>query len=221
MIVIRVFVIDNREAICTGLEDVLHQDPGVHYAGGALDEYKLRPVLDRAERDVVILEHRPPGESGLLRCLQIRARVISPSILIRSAHADERLALAAMIAGADGLVPENASAQELTHAIRQVSAGGRVTPEISLPILREAQETLGPEDWLIVAMLLNPTLKREATMTLRIDDGALTRRVQSILGLLSARSPAREPVAPDGAPIHLGRVGLTAALAARRARQAA
>jgi hypothetical protein len=62
-----------------------------------------------------------------------------------------------------------------------------VIPEITLSILRDAQAALGPEDWPIAAMLLTEALRREAALTLRIDDGALGRRVESILARLAAQ----------------------------------
>jgi DNA-binding NarL/FixJ family response regulator len=184
---IRIFLVGSPDAMTTGLGDVLNRDPTLMCVGAARDKYELWPVLDRTEPDVVILDHHLERQPCVLPCIHIKARPNPPRVLIRSTLADGRLALAAMIAGADGLVPTNATAQELTDAIRQVSAGRRVMPKITLPILLDAQETLGPEDWPIVAMLLNDTLRRGAALTLRIDDGSLGRRIESILGRLTAQ----------------------------------
>ena len=54
----------------------------------------------------------------------------APRVLIYSAYADERLGVAARVAGADGLLDKNSSALDLVQAIRGVHSGRRLLEPI-------------------------------------------------------------------------------------------
>ena len=117
---IRTLIVDRHPALRAGVKVVLEAERDVVVVGatGALDE--LLPLLRRTRPDVVLLDYHPPMVADLRACRLVKCLLPAPRVLIYSAYADERLRVAARVAGADGLLDKNSSALDLVQAIRGV-----------------------------------------------------------------------------------------------------
>ena len=101
---IRTLIVDRHPALRAGVKVVLEAERDVVVVGatGALDE--LLPLLRRTRPDVVLLDCHPPMVGDLRACRLVKCLLPAPRVLIYSAYADERLRVAARVAGADGLL---------------------------------------------------------------------------------------------------------------------
>jgi DNA-binding NarL/FixJ family response regulator len=124
-------IVDHHPALRAGVKVVLEAEREMVVVGdtGALDE--LLPLLRRTRPDVVLLDCHPPKGDGLRA---VPSRQVSGSgaagAHLLSAYADERLRVAARVAGADGLLDKNSSALDLVQAIRGVHSGRRLLEPI-------------------------------------------------------------------------------------------
>lgn len=184
---IRILAITDDPASSAGLQDLLSREPDLVPVGVARDEHDLWPVLMRTQPDLVVVDYLA-GDSALVLCHRIKWSIAPPSprVLIHASRADEQFAVAALMADADALLHKHTSPGDLCDTIRAIAGGAHRLPDITLATLQDTQTFLGPTDWPIVALLLNPTLKREATISLRVRQAPLHQRVENILRRLSS-----------------------------------
>ena len=107
---IRTLIVDRHPALRAGVKVVLEAERDLVVVGdtGALDQ--LLPLLRPTRPDVVLLDCHPPNVADLGACRLVKCLLPAPRVLIYSASADDRLRVAARVAGADGLLDKNSSA---------------------------------------------------------------------------------------------------------------
>jgi DNA-binding NarL/FixJ family response regulator len=121
---IRVLVVDDHELVRVGIRHILQGQPDIEVVGEAERGDLALQLLDRIQPDVVLLDVRMPGISGIETTRRIRAAFPTVRVLILSAHADH--ALEAFQAGALGYVLKAASSRELLATLRSVFYGATV-----------------------------------------------------------------------------------------------
>ena len=143
---------------------------------GAQEE--LLPLLRRTRPDVVLLDCHPPKVAGLRACRLIKCLIPAPRVLIYSAYADERLGVAARVAGADGLLDKNSSALDLVQAIRGVHSGRRLLEPIEPGEVQDATRLLDRQEAQILEMLLDDVPPSEIAVALSMPPATVGRRVE-------------------------------------------
>jgi DNA-binding NarL/FixJ family response regulator len=110
-------------------------------------------------------------------------------VLIYTAYADERLRVAARIAGADGVLDKNSSALDLVQAIRVVHSGRQLHEPIRPGDIQHAMRSLDRQEAQILEMLLDDMPPSEIAVALSMSPASVGRRVDDILGRLCAEPP--------------------------------
>jgi DNA-binding NarL/FixJ family response regulator len=114
--------------------------------------------------------------------------------LIYSAFTDDALAIAAVVAGADGLLSKSSIGEELCVAIRRLAAGHRYLPSISASVTRAMSARLDLRQRTIVAMLVHGISPEQITARLPITTEQLETQQTAILAVLApAATRARQP----------------------------
>jgi DNA-binding NarL/FixJ family response regulator len=184
-LVIRIVIVDDHPAVRMGLEAALEDEPGFVCVGSAEDEADLLRLLPSADPDVVLLDQHLPGADGLHICRRIKSTDHAPRVVILSAFAGEELTLAAMLAGADGILDKAVRTQQLRDAVRSTAAGDPPSPDIHPETLRAAAAQLDPEDLPIFGMLLDGTPPEEIAGVLGIDHHTYLQRVDRMIALMA------------------------------------
>ncbi len=188
---IRVLLYDDHPAMRAGLATVLAAEPGLTPVGAAGDEPELWHLLERGAPDVLLLDYHLPQGDGLTLCRRLKRRAPHPRVVVYSAYADTSLAVAAILAGADGMAHKGAPARELYDLLRRVSRGERVMPPVSADMVHAAAHCLDEEDRPILAMLLDGTPPQEVARVLTLGPATVEERVGRMLGRLRGQLPAR------------------------------
>jgi two-component system response regulator DevR len=186
---IRTLIVDHHPALRAGVKVVLEAEADVVVVGdtGAQDE--LLPLLRRTRPDVVLLDCHPPAVVGLRACRLIKCLVPAPRVLIYTAYADERLRVAARVAGADGVLDKNSSALDLVQAIRVVHGGRQMLEPIRPGDVQCAMRLLDPQEAQILEMLLGEMSSSEIAVALRVPPTNIGRRVSEMLDRLCVEPP--------------------------------
>lgn len=182
---IRILIVDDHPAVRAGLVAVLRSEPGLVPVGAAADEQEGWRLAQRARPDLVLLDLHLPGGDSLALCRRVKALERPPRVLIYSAFADDHLTLPATLAGADGMVDKVEPMLGLFDAIRRVARGERLLAPITPERLAEAQARVPPDDWPLVAMLLDGTPEPDLAATLGVGDGELTARIARLFARLA------------------------------------
>ena len=140
---IRLAIVDDHPVVRDGTAALLATQPGIQLVGTAGTVDEARALLARTDVDVLLLDIRLGGDSGL-RLLSpdsgpnaTGARPM-PAIVVLSAYDYPQYAEAAMRLGAAGFVVKTAPLAELLDAIRRAAAGGMafgVRPRAGAPHL--------------------------------------------------------------------------------------
>ncbi len=121
---IRVLLVDDHALVREGIRQILDKEPDIAVIGEAERGDLALELLDRLQPDVVLLDVRMPGMSGIETTRRIRAAFPKIRVLILSAYAD--FAVEAFRAGASGYVLKSAHSSELVAALRSVFFGSIV-----------------------------------------------------------------------------------------------
>ena len=168
---------------------MLEAEPDMQAVGVATTRAEAAPLLYRTRPDVVVADYRLPDGDGLTLCQDIKLQPHAPAVVLHSAFADETLTIAAILAGAEGVVHKGAPGRELAEAIRTVAAGDTALPAIDHAVLRAGGEVLDPEDLPILGMLVHGTPRAEVARTLNLQGGELRDRLRQMLVALRSPSP--------------------------------
>jgi NarL family two-component system response regulator LiaR len=121
---IRAMLVDDHALVREGMRRILEKEPDITVIGEAERGDLALELLDRLQPDVVLLDVRMPGMSGIETTRRICADFPKVRVLILSAYAD--FAVEAFRAGASGYVLKSARSSELIAALRSVFFGSTV-----------------------------------------------------------------------------------------------
>jgi DNA-binding NarL/FixJ family response regulator len=182
---IRVLVVDDHEAVRTGVKAALAEEPDLVPIGGVPNAERALDAARLFEPDVVVVDYQLPDEDGLTLARRLKALPGEPRVLIFSAYADAPLTVASVIAGADGILAKAGIVDGLTYAIRAVARGCTVRPRVGPAALRAVSERLDPNDSAILGMLLHSTPPSEIARVLGITEHWLDVRRWAMLRQLT------------------------------------
>jgi DNA-binding NarL/FixJ family response regulator len=129
---IRLLIADDHEIVRDGLKYVVADSRDIQIIGEAHDGDAAIELCRRVDADVLLLDVSMPGP-GVLDVIKILKHARPKlRILVLSVHPEQHYARRVLIAGADGYLTKNLSANALVSAIREVHAGKKyVTPSLA------------------------------------------------------------------------------------------
>lgn len=123
----RILVADDHAYLRAGLETVLGA-AGYEIAASVGDGAEVEPAIAAADPEIVVLDVRMPGKSGIEVLQALRDAGDTRKIVLLTAALDDADLVAAVRAKVDAIVMKDEAPQVLQQAIATVSAGGRAIP---------------------------------------------------------------------------------------------
>jgi DNA-binding NarL/FixJ family response regulator len=162
--VIRVLVVDDQRVVREGLTTVLDLLDDVEVLGAAADGEEAVQLAATLHPDVVLMDLRMPRCDGVEATRRIRAQDRDVKVLVLTTYADDRSVIDALRAGARGYLTKNAGAEEIQHALRQVTRGqAAIDPAVQHHLLD---------------VILNSPSSGEAGASPHLPDGLTTREAE-------------------------------------------
>lgn len=121
----RIIIADDHEIVRAGLKQIIADDPELLVEGEAGDGQELLEILRKKKFDIVLLDMKMPGRSGLEILKQLKLEHPSLPVLILSMHPEEQYAVRTIKAGASGYITKETAPDKLIEAIRRVCGGGK------------------------------------------------------------------------------------------------
>jgi two-component system, NarL family, nitrate/nitrite response regulator NarL len=119
----KLLLVDDHPLVERGLRAVLEHEPDFELAGYATSGQEAMGLFSRINPDMVLLDLRLPGESGLEVMRQIRALRADAKCVILTSFSTLAEVRVALEQGADGYVLKDALPQELLQALKLVASG--------------------------------------------------------------------------------------------------
>lgn len=201
---IRVVLVDDQTLVRSGIRGLLELTDDIRVVDEAADGDHALAVIAAAKPDVVLLDIRMPGRSGI-EVLQAQKRIayMPPTILLTTFDDDEAL-LDGMRAGARGFLLKDISLERLTDAIRRVAAGSTLfRPAITERVLQgirgmpssfpnlDLPDRLTSRETEILGLMAGGFNNREIADALGPSEGTIKNHVSSILSKLGVRDRVR------------------------------
>lgn len=188
---IRVVVVDDHDAVRTGLERVLERSPGFASVSAIEDDRDLFALLKRERTDVVVLDYDLEHTDRLSLCLRIKERCEPPAVAIYSAYAAPALVLAAAVAQADAVVHKAEPVEMLLGSLRRLASGEKLLGRPSPELIEAAAARPDTADLPIMALLIAGTRPAQIARALALDESEVVRRAHRIVGNLQGARPRR------------------------------
>lgn len=193
----RVLVVDDHSAVRSGIEALLAGEPDLEPVGAAGGAAEALALARQTRPDVAIVDFQLGDRDGLSLCRQLKELPDPARVVVYSAFADGPLALAGVIAGADGVVHKAALAGELCDTVRAVAAGRTAIPPTPPGAQAVVAARLDADDLPILAMLLDGTDPEEIARVLGMNPAWLSARRWAMLECLRRLPNRRGVPAPD------------------------
>ncbi|TKB59146.1 MAG: response regulator transcription factor [Nitrospira sp.] len=137
---ISIVIVDDHEIAREGLRTILDRYDDIAVVGEAATMKDAIAESSRLKPDVVLMDVRLSGESGVDACRAIRECCPATRVLFLSSYEDDEAVLAAVFGGASGYLLKQINAEGLMLAIHAVAQGQSILdPAITQPALTRMQ----------------------------------------------------------------------------------
>src|ERR1700731_3613049 len=144
---VRVLLCDDHELVRGGLKALLESDLTVEVVGEAGSADQAIRFAAEVKPDVVVMDIRMPGRSGIEACREIRADREETRVLILTSFADDEALFSAIMAGASGDVIQQIKGNDLLDAIHKVAKGeSLLDPSVTGRVLARMRGEVLPGD---------------------------------------------------------------------------
>lgn len=134
---IRVSVFDDNKNLLEGLKLLLKDSDRFFLAGTYTDALQAVTKIKKDQPDVVLMDIKMPGISGIEAVRTIKSAFPNLQILMQTVFEDNDKVFAAICAGASGYILKSTSSDKVLEAITDVYLGGSpMSPPIARKVLQ-------------------------------------------------------------------------------------
>jgi DNA-binding NarL/FixJ family response regulator len=121
---VRVLLVDDHEVVLEGLRSMLaSQRERVVVVGATIDPEEAIHLCGELQPDLVLLDVRLKGASGLDLCVELTRRYPTSRVVFFTVYDDEQYLFQALRVGASGFLLKRTTAADLAGHLEQVMAG--------------------------------------------------------------------------------------------------
>ena len=199
---IRVLVVDDHPVVRAGLASMLSTIPGLIVCGAASTGEEALQLIELEQPDVLLLDLRMPGMTGIELLRAIRARPFPPKALVLTSYESDEEIYRAIEAGAQGYLLKSTPQAEIVTAIQAVHSGRHhIPPRIAARLAeRMVRSALTQRELEILEMVVRGLTNRQIGNALRISENTARNHINSIIRKLdvSGRTEAATAAIQQG-----------------------
>lgn len=183
---IRILIVDDHPVVLAGLTSMLGTQSGIEVVGAAQSGEEALDLLASKPADLVLLDLRMPGMSGIDTLWAFRrAKVSARTIVLTSFETDENI-YGAVQAGAQGYLLKDTPQANMLEAIRAVHGGRRyLPPNIAARLAERMMRTnLTSREIEVLNMLARGLTNKEIGTALQISGNTVRNHVNSVIDKL-------------------------------------
>jgi len=201
---IHVMLVDDQNLVRKGVRSLLELSEEIDVIGEAPDGIEAIRTIPEINPDVVLLDMRMPGKSGLDVLQELSAAGKLPPTIILTTFDDDEMVLAGIKAGAKGFLLKDVSLEELVEAIRTVAEGGSaVKPAVTERLLKglenmhtdfmslDRPDPLTERETEILRLMAGGYSNKEIANSLGVAEGTVKNHVSNILSKMGVRDRTR------------------------------
>jgi DNA-binding NarL/FixJ family response regulator len=201
---VSVCLVDDQTLVRQGIRSLLELSDDIRIVGEAADGAQAMEIIPQSKPDVVLLDMRMPGMSGLDVLNALAAKGDMPPTIILTTFDDDQLVLAGLKAGARGYLLKDVSLEQLVDAVKEVANGGSlVQPVVTQRLLTglermqndftslDRPDPLTDRETEILRLMAGGYSNKEIANSLGVAEGTVKNHVSNILSKLGVRDRTR------------------------------
>lgn len=198
----RILLVDDHEVVRLGLKSLLERYPQFDVVGESASGRDAVEKTGLLRPDVVVMDIRLPGSSGIEACEDIVTRFPATKVIMLTSYAEDEMLFAAIRAGASGYVLKQIGAEDLVRAIEAVGRGDALLdPAVTQRVFQEVRKAgkeeeasafahLSQQEKHVLLLVSEGKTNREIAKVLFLGEGTVRNYVSSILSKLSVNNRA-------------------------------
>lgn len=198
----RILIVDDHEVVRLGLKALLEQHPHFEVIAEASNAKEAIEKVERFMPDVVLMDIRLPGPSGIEACEEITENFPDTRVIMLTSYAEDEMLFSAIRSGASGYVLKQIAAEDLVKAIEAVGRGeGLLDPAVTQRVFQEVKRAvreeeasafanLSQQEKHVLLLVSEGRTNREIAIQLFLGEGTVRNYVSSILSKLGVSNRA-------------------------------
>jgi two-component system, NarL family, response regulator len=181
-----ILIVDDHPVVVAGLTSMLGTQQGLQVLGSATSGEEALEFLRAKPADLLLLDLRMPGMSGVDTLLALKREKINTRVIILSSHETDEDIYRAVRAGAQAYLSKDSKQSEMVEAIRAVHRGKRYFPHHIADRLTERmmRTDLTTRESEVLQMLARGLTNKEIGNALDISGNTVRNHVNSIIDKL-------------------------------------
>jgi DNA-binding NarL/FixJ family response regulator len=198
----RLLLVDDHEVVRLGLRSLLEHHPQFEVVGEAANSKETMEKIESIRPDIVLLDIRLPGISGIEVCEEITQNYPDVRVIILTSYAEDEMLFSAIRAGASGYVLKQIGGDDLIRAIEAVGRGeALLDPAVTQRVFQEVRRAvkeeeasafanLSQQEKHVLLLVSEGKTNREIAKALYLGEGTVRNYVSSILSKLGVSNRA-------------------------------
>ncbi len=199
----RVLLVDDHEVVRLGLRALLERYPDeFQVVGEAASGREALNMVEQLQPDVVVMDIRLPGISGIEACESIVQEHPDIKVIMLTSYAEDEMLFSAIRAGAAGYVLKQIGSDDLVRALRAVGRGeALLDPAVTRRVFQEVRRAvreeeasafaaLSQQEKHVLLLVAEGKTNREIAKALYLGEGTVRNYVSSILSKLGVSNRA-------------------------------
>ncbi len=200
--VLRILIVDDHEVVRLGLSTLLDRHPNFTVVGEAATAKEAVQKTLLLGPDVVVMDIRLPGGSGIDACRKIVEQKPDAKVIMLTSYAEDEMLFDAISAGACGYVLKQIGSDELIQAVEAVGKGEalldpsltqRVFARVREATRKEQEESfadLTDQEMRVLSHVSEGKTNREIAGAMFLGEGTVRNYVSSVLRKLDLTNRA-------------------------------
>jgi two-component system, NarL family, response regulator DevR len=198
----RILLVDDHEVVRLGLKSLLERHPQFEVVGEASSAREAMEIVNNSHPDVVVMDIRLPGTSGIEACEEITGRYPEIKVIMLTSYAEDEMLFSAIRAGASGYILKQIGGEDLVRALEAVGRGeAMLDPTVTQRVFQEVRRAvkeeeasafahLSQQEKHVLLLVSEGKTNREIAKSLFLGEGTVRNYVSSILSKLGVNNRA-------------------------------
>ena len=138
---LKILLVDDHEVVRMGLKSLLSHNAQFQVVAEAGSSSQALEQVTRYSPDVVVMDIRLPGKSGIEATREITAKFPKTKVIVLTSYAEDELLFDAIAAGASGYVLKQIGSGELVRALETIGRGeSLIDPALTQKVFARVRE---------------------------------------------------------------------------------
>jgi two-component system, NarL family, response regulator DevR len=198
----RILLVDDHEVVRLGLKSLLERHPQFDVVGEASSAREALEMVNNTHPDVVVMDIRLPGTSGIEACEEITGRFPETKVIMLTSYAEDEMLFSSIRAGASGYILKQIGGEDLVRALEAVGRGeAMLDPTVTQRVFQEVRRAvkeeeasafahLSQQEKHVLLLVSEGKTNREIAKALFLGEGTVRNYVSSILSKLGVNNRA-------------------------------